>query len=99
MTIDQIRSFYTIFICGSFTITAMKLFRSQPAISNQIRLLEDELGAKLFIRVKPQFHERGIILTSAGETFLPYAKQILELQEEARQMVQGVPLRRSETND
>tara|TARA_B100000949_G_scaffold185786_1_gene167850 strand:- start:511 stop:807 length:297 start_codon:yes stop_codon:yes gene_type:complete len=89
MTIDQIKSFCSISVCGSFTIAAHKLFRSQPAISNQIKLLEEELGEKLFIRVRPKFHEGGIILTSAGETFLPYAQQILELQEEARRMVRG----------
>ncbi len=58
--------------CGSFTKAAARLFISQPALSNYIGKLEEELGAKLFDRsVSP------LRLTYAGEQYLKRAKAIL----------------------
>ncbi|MEV6755147.1 LysR family transcriptional regulator [Streptomyces sp. NPDC051214] len=56
-----------------FTRAAERLFVSQPALSKQIRALERQLGADLFVR-----ESRGVRLTRAGAALLPYAQQVLE---------------------
>jgi DNA-binding transcriptional LysR family regulator len=63
----------------SFTRAAEKLNIAQPAISQQIRTLEEELGVKLLIRTK-----RSVRLTAAGQAFLCEAKDILNRVEESR---------------
>lgn len=63
---------------GSFTKAAESLFRSQSAISLQIRKLEDLLGERLLRR-----SARNVVLTPAGTRFLDYAQRILELNNEA----------------
>ncbi|ONI67183.1 LysR family transcriptional regulator [Kribbella sp. ALI-6-A] len=55
-----------------FTAAARRLYVSQPALSNQIRRLEAQLGAQLFER-----SPRGVTLTAAGEAFLPHAQSAL----------------------
>lgn len=55
--------------CGSFTKAAARLFITQPALSNYINKLEEDLGVRLFDRsVTP------VKLTYAGEQYLEYAK-------------------------
>jgi LysR family cyn operon transcriptional activator len=51
MNLDQIRNFYEVAVNKSFTLAAEKLYRTQPAISTQVRILEEELGEKLFDRI------------------------------------------------
>jgi DNA-binding transcriptional LysR family regulator len=63
----------------SFTRAAEKLNIAQPAISQQIRTLEEELEVKLLIRTK-----RSVRLTAAGQAFLCEAKDILNRVEESR---------------
>lgn len=58
--------------CGSFTKAAAELFISQPALSNYINKVEEELGVKLFDR-----SANPLILTYAGEQYLKRAKVIL----------------------
>jgi len=55
-----------------FTAAARRLYVSQPALSNQIRRLEAQLGAQLFER-----SPRGVTLTAAGDAFLPHARGAL----------------------
>jgi DNA-binding transcriptional LysR family regulator len=55
-----------------FTAAARRLYVSQPALSNQIRRLETQLGAQLFDR-----GPRGVTLTAAGDAFLPHARSAL----------------------
>ncbi len=56
-----------------FTAAARRLYVSQPALSNQIRRLEAQLGAQLFDR-----SPRGVTLTAAGDAFLPHARGALD---------------------
>lgn len=56
---------------GSFTIAAERLHVSQPGLSQQIRVLEHELGSAVFERLT-----RGIRLTPLGRTVLPHARAI-----------------------
>ena len=50
------------------------MFVSQPALSGAMKELEEELGTQLFIR-----NNRGIVITTEGEEFLSYARQMVEL--------------------
>ena len=72
MEIRQLRAFIAIAELGTFTAGAVRVHVTQAAISMQIRQLENELGAKLFIRAP-----RRVMLTEAGEQFLQRARQIL----------------------
>jgi DNA-binding transcriptional LysR family regulator len=72
MDLDEIRTFVTIARERSFSSAAGTLGRSQPAISRRIELLESELGAKLFERLRA-----GAMLTDAGSALLPYAEAML----------------------
>ena len=53
---------------------AAELFISQPALSSAIHDLEEELNIEIFIR-----NQRGVIVTTEGENFLSYARQIVEM--------------------
>ncbi|GGK83584.1 LysR family transcriptional regulator [Planomonospora parontospora subsp. parontospora] len=64
---------------GNFTRAAERCLVVQSALSHQIARLERELGARLFERTS-----RRVRLTSAGEAFLPAARQALEAAERAR---------------
>jgi DNA-binding transcriptional LysR family regulator len=79
MNLDQIRNFYEVAVHRSFTLAAEKLFRTQPAISTQVRILEEELGEKLFDRIG-----KKVCLTQAGELLFGYAERLLRLHDEAK---------------
>ncbi len=72
MEIRQLRAFVSIAELGTFTAGAQRVHVTQAAISMQIRQLENELGARLFIRAP-----RRVMLTEAGEQLLARARQIL----------------------
>ncbi|MFQ5569481.1 MAG: LysR family transcriptional regulator [Rhodothermales bacterium] len=78
LSIDQLRSFVTIAETGSYTRAAERLFRTQPALSLQIKRLEDQLGTRLFQR-----NGRQTTVTESGQVLLDYAQRILDLNEEA----------------
>ncbi|MBR5746442.1 MAG: LysR family transcriptional regulator, partial [Clostridia bacterium] len=48
--LESYKVFYTVAECGSFSDAAKKLFITQSAVSQQIKSLENELGALLFVR-------------------------------------------------
>jgi DNA-binding transcriptional LysR family regulator len=68
---------------------AARLYISQPALSQQIRVLEDQVGLPLFVR-----HPRGMRLTDAGEALLAEAREVIErserLEETAEDLRRGV---------
>jgi DNA-binding transcriptional LysR family regulator len=78
MDLDQLRTFLEIVRLKSFSKAAQTCFRTQPAISAQVRQLEQELGAALFERLGTR-----IALTAAGRIFAEYAEQILDLKRQA----------------
>ena len=72
MELDQLRGFLETAREKSFTRAAEKLFRTQPAVSLQIKSLETELGQRLFER-----HGKRVTLTEAGRLLYVRAEQIL----------------------
>ena len=85
MDIDEIQTFVAIADLGGFTQAGLRLHRSQPAISRRLGLLEQELGAPLFDRIRG--HAR---LTEAGLAFLPHAEAALAALKDGRDAVQGL---------
>ena len=69
---------------GGISAAARKLHRVQSNVTARVQQLEASLGAALFIRDRRRLH-----LSPAGETFLGYARQILQAAEEARAALQG----------
>lgn len=79
MEIHQLRYFCAIAETGNFSRAAQQTHVSQPSLSQQIRKLEDELGARLFDRLG-----RSVRLTELGRAFLPRARAVLRELEAAR---------------
>lgn len=77
LDIDLLRAFVSVVETGSFTRAAALLGRSQPAISLQIRRLEDQLRSPLFDR-----GAKGVGLTTEGAGLLPQARRLLRLNDE-----------------
>ena len=78
LDLDLLRAFVAVARAGSFTRAGEELFRSQSAISLQIRKLEQTLGERLFRR-----SARQVTLTPAGERLMGYAERLLALHDEA----------------
>lgn len=85
MQLAQLRSFLAVADGGQFTRAARALHIAQPSLSQQIRALEQDLGAELFVRARS-----GARLTDAGRALLPLARSILADTETARREVQEV---------
>lgn len=82
MDFDQLHTFLEIVRLKSFSKAAQTCYRTQPAISAQVRQLEQELRTALFER----FGSR-ITLTTAGKIFSEYAEQMLELRRRAQDTI------------
>lgn len=78
LDVDILRTFIAIAETGSFTRAAQQVFRTPSAVSMQIKRLEETLGRAMFVREPRQVH-----LTPEGEILLGYARQLLELNDEA----------------
>ncbi|MBZ5569219.1 MAG: LysR family transcriptional regulator [Acidobacteriia bacterium] len=78
MDLFQLEVFVTVAREGSFSRAAEKLYRTQPAVSQAIRKLEDELGEPLLDRSSRNGH-----LTDAGRVLHEYAQKLLNLRGEA----------------
>ena len=72
---------------GSFAKAADRVARSTSAVSAQIRKLEEQAGAPLFVKAG-----RGLALTDAGDAMLRYARRMIELNDEAAAAVRGATL-------
>jgi len=82
MDLDQLHTFLEIVRLKSFSKAAQTCYRTQPAISAQVRQLEQELNTSLFDRLGTR-----IALTPAGKIFAEYAAQILELRRQAQNAI------------
>lgn len=82
MDLDQLHTFLEIVRLKSFSKAAQSCFRTQPAVSAQVRQLEQDLNAPLFERLGTK-----IALTPAGKIFADYAEQILELRRRAQDSI------------
>jgi DNA-binding transcriptional LysR family regulator len=74
---QQILGFYHVARTGSFTKAADRVFRTQSALSQQVKALENDLGCLLFERIG----KRRLRLTLAGETLLRFAEDLLDREE------------------
>jgi LysR family transcriptional regulator, low CO2-responsive transcriptional regulator len=73
MDFDQLEIFLEVARLSSFSRAAEKRFRTQPAVSSQIRALEEEVGARLLDRSGGR-----VSLTAAGKLFFKYAQETIE---------------------
>ena len=73
-----ISTFLAVAETGSFTRAARETFVTQPAVSQQIRALEEHLGVRLFVRSAQRIH-----LTPEGEEFRHRARAVIKAQQEA----------------
>src|SRR5882762_5414770 len=80
MELSQLEVFLMVAREGRFSRAAAKLFRTQSAVSQTIRKLEDELGEPLFDR-----SSREGVLTDAGRTLQEYAEKLLNLRSDAQE--------------
>jgi DNA-binding transcriptional LysR family regulator len=85
MSLDQLRYFVAVADAQSVTRAATMLRVSQPPLTRQIRALEDELGATLFVR-----HPRGVRCSTVGEALLPRARRILDDVRSLRNVAQSL---------
>lgn len=76
MTLQQLKYVVEIVNSGSMNTAAQKLFISQPSLSNAVKELEKEMGIEIFVRTN-----KGVTLSSDGQEFLSYARQVLEQAE------------------
>jgi LysR family nitrogen assimilation transcriptional regulator len=79
MDIGRLQYFAAVVDAGSFSQAAAVLHLSQPALSRQVQLLEEEVGQRLLIR-----NGRGVLPTDAGLALLAHARTIFEVAERAR---------------
>lgn len=84
MDTDLLRAFVTVAECQGFSAAGKVLHRTQSAVSLQIKRLEDKMRQPLFERTS-----RSVLLTAAGERLLPYARHILKLEDEAKDLLRG----------
>jgi LysR family transcriptional regulator, low CO2-responsive transcriptional regulator len=82
MDFDQLRTFLEVAKQGSFSRAGQKVFRSQSAVSAQIRQIESEYGERLLDR-----SGKTVRLTPAGEVFREYAQSMLSLRDESLRAV------------
>lgn len=85
MQLRQLEYFLAIWESGSFSGAATRLYVTQPSLSQQMRLLEKELGTELLERGR-----HGVTLTPAGRAFLPQAQHVVQAAQDAKDSVRQV---------
>lgn len=84
LQLDWLRAFVAVVDAGSLTAAAPRVFRSQSALSMQLKKLEAAVGQPVLSR-----DARHLALTSAGQQLLPHARRLLEAHHEALQALHG----------
>lgn len=84
MELTYLRTFCEVVSCGSYTRAAERLGYAQSSVTAQIAKLEEAYGAILLER-----SGRGMAPTFAGKNLLPYARQMLSLNDEAKEVISG----------
>lgn len=74
----QLRAFHHVAVCGGFSRAAEALFLTQPAISDQVRKLEEEYEILLFNR-----HRKQVTLTAEGERLLEITRRLFDTEQQA----------------
>ena len=82
---NQLRIFYHAAKYQNFTITAKKLYITQPAVTAQVKLLEDHCSLKLFKK-----KGRKIYLTDEGKTLYDYSRKIFEYEKEIEHAIEDM---------
>src|SRR5258708_24270122 len=80
--LELLRSFVSVVDSGGFTRAGERVHRTQSTVSQQIKRLEDDVGQPLLNRTG-----KDVTPTEAGERLLSYARRLLSLAEEARDVV------------
>ncbi|MFT8704130.1 LysR family transcriptional regulator [Bifidobacterium aquikefiricola] len=75
MTITQVRAFYLAATLGSFTAAAEYMGLTQPTVSELVKKIEEAYSVTLFVR-----GGRRLVLTTAGQTLLPWARRLLDAE-------------------
>ncbi|KRR19415.1 LysR family transcriptional regulator [Bradyrhizobium lablabi] len=82
LDLELLRSFVSVVDAGGFTRASERVHRTQSTVSQQIKRLEDDVGQPLLNR-----NGKDVTPTEAGERLLSYARRLLSLAEEARDVV------------
>lgn len=77
MNFDQLKSFVSVANTGSYSQAAKEQFISQPAISSQMKSLEEEMGGTLFLK-----NGKKVVLSEKGKEFYKYAMQMLSIEKD-----------------
>src|SRR6202011_2623882 len=80
--LELLRSFVSVVDSGGFTRAGERVHRTQSTVSQQIKRLEEDVGQPLLNRTA-----KDVTPTQAGERLLSYARRLLSLAEEARDVV------------
>ena len=88
----QLRAFHYVAICGGFSRAAEALLLTQPAISDQVRKLEEEYDILLFNR-----HKKQVVLTKSGEQLLEITRRMFDMEQQALDLLSELRALRSGT--
>lgn len=83
MNLNQLRVFYEAARAGSFTVAAKSLFITQPAVTAQMKSLEDQCNLKLFKK-----KGRRLYLTDEGSTLFEYVRKIFDYEKEVEGVIE-----------